>query len=166
MSIDSLVTQTERKYKKIDRLASISYSLAIGVPLDLYSGLSITGMLASRSQSFGVNYATGRYYGKWQDHWYHQFGAVKDASYRFLRERAADLIAFNTFQTPFYAGIVAIADYITTGEVHREKVENSIESAGMLSIWMAPTYNLWINFCRKRAGLKTSVELAQENPHK
>ena len=162
MSLDSLLTQTERKYKFADRFASISYSIALGIPLDLYSGLSCLGMTISRSQSFAVNYVTARYYGKWQDYWYSKLGAAKDASYRFVRERAADFIVFNTFQTPLYAGIVAIADFISTGEVHREKVENSIESAGLLSIWMAPTYNWWINFCRRRAGLKTSGELVEE----
>ncbi len=60
-----------KKYGKtaaVDTVGNVSYSLAGGAILDYFSGLNLTGIIASRLSATKLNILTGAAYGKWREY--------------------------------------------------------------------------------------------------
>ena len=97
----------------VDTLGNVSYSLIVGGTLDYFSGLSAGGIFVARVYATGTNALTAAPYGKWRNLIF-KLTKTGEKSGK-LRKGLADLLAFNTFQTPFYASAVAIGNLLSEG---------------------------------------------------
>jgi len=172
----------------VDTFGNISYSLAVGAAIDYSVGLNLSGIVASRATGTAINSVTGGPYGWYREKVFNFVGAeeesrsvvgslreaynetVKDFSNfksfktpttilgRKMRKNFADLLAFNTFQVPLYAAIVAFSSFVSEGNVDFEKVQDGAEYLAKLSILIGPTLGLYVDGCRKVFGVKSAAE--------
>lgn len=149
------------KTAKVDTFSNISYSTVVGAIIDASSGLSLYGVLAARTTSLGTNALTAAPYGWWTEKVYQATRTNEDAG--FLRKRLIDLLAFNTFQLPVYAAVVAVGSFVSNlfhGElkVDGEKIKNGVEYLVIASPFIGPTLGWYMNKCRQFFDVKTTAE--------
>lgn len=149
-------SKSARKAAVVDIFSNITYTTVIGGMIDALSGLNLSGILAARTASLGTTAATSAPYGWWTEKVYQATKTREDA--RFLRKRLVDLLAFNTFQLPVYAAVVAVGSLVSEGEVNLEKVQNGVEYLAVASPFIGPTLGWYMNFSRKLFGVKTTAE--------
>jgi len=165
MSLDTLLKKTNEFYHnpeiRADTLGKVTYSLAVGIPLDYYaSGLRGFGIAASRGSATAINLGTGTLYAKWRRGWY-DFTNTNENSNK-LRKSIVELGAFNTFETYVYgigAVVGATASYLITGkEINPVKICEGMEKMVYLSPLIGPTMGAWLNLTCKLFGVKTVTE--------
>lgn len=144
------------KVATVDTGASISYSLVTGAALDYWSGLSLSGIIASRSYGTAMNFFTSSPYGFWREK-IHKLTRTKEESGK-LRKGAADLLAFNTFQTPLYATAIAAGCLISEGRIDWEKVKSGVLHLAEISPFIGPTFGMYNDWVRKLFGVKSASE--------
>ena len=93
------------------------YGLIVGGTLDYFAGLDAEGIAVSRLSGAIVNTVTGAPYGWWREKVCQITGTNKSSGK--LRKGLADLLAFNTFQTPLYSLLVGIGSKVSEGEVEK-----------------------------------------------
>lgn len=154
--VKTLDSPSKKKIASIDTAANITCSLALGVGLDLYNGLSLLGSFVSRAYSIPVNSATGGAYTFWCEKWYKWTNTKKDSNQ--IRKWAVDLIPFNTMQVPIYMGALALGSLISEGQVNWEKVQNGAINLAIASPAIAPIMRVWANGARKLFGVKSIAD--------
>src|SRR3989338_7889548 len=129
-------TKLQLRLAKSDTIANMSYSLIAGTLLDLLSGLTLAGTITNRINGQIASALTGRPYGWWREKWYSFCHTTKESTN--TRIYFTDLAASNTFNTPLYTGIVAIATYISEGEINTRSVLRALVCATVTSPLVAP----------------------------
>ncbi|MBI5393312.1 L-alanine exporter AlaE [Candidatus Woesearchaeota archaeon] len=158
-SVDIVALQ--RKEKRVDQTAAISYSIVIGAVVDLLTGLNAVGIITSRLISAGVNYIIGDKYGKYRDFWYRKTKTTYESSRikQWLVETYGVSVSFNT---PLYTAVVAIGSLVSEEEINLEKVENASYLVLITSPLIGPTLGWWYNRMRKWFGLQTAQEKVEK----
>lgn len=87
-----------------DVFAMITFSLVVGMSVELLAGLSLEQSVMSRLLSIPVNLIIARPYGLYRD-WMMLRGRVWKGG--FVRLTLLDALAYLSFQTPVYAVLVA-----------------------------------------------------------
>ncbi len=132
------------------------YGLIVGGTLDYFAGLDAEGIAVSRLSGAIVNTVTGAPYGWWREKVCQITGTNKSSGK--LRKGLADLLAFNTFQTPLYSLLVGIGSKVSEGEVNWDKMKNGAEYLAMISPLIAPTMGIFMNGVRKVFRVKSAAE--------
>ncbi|PIN90812.1 hypothetical protein COU60_00525 [Candidatus Pacearchaeota archaeon CG10_big_fil_rev_8_21_14_0_10_34_76] len=151
----------------VDTLGLVSYSLVVGAGMDYSAGLRGFGILASRAYGTAINFPTGAPYGKWRNFVYKK-GKTTDKSSRF-RKGVTELVAFNTFQVPLYATVIAVgslaSNLASNGElkVDMENVLSGAKHLAMVSPLIGPTLGWYTEGLRKLFGLKSAPRKARES---
>lgn len=140
----------------VDIGGNVTYSLIVGSVIDYFAGLNLTGIIASRTSATGINLVTGGPYGWWREKAY-QATKTNEESGK-VRKTLVDLLAFNTFQVPIYASVVAIGSLISEGKVDWEKVKDGSTYFMMISPLIGPTMGLYMDGFRKLFGVKSAAE--------
>ena len=140
----------------VDTIANVTYSLVVGSLTDYFAGLNLAGILTSRATGTVVNALTGRQYCWWREKAFAVTSTNQDS--RAIRKTLVDLCAFNTFQVPLYAGIVAFGSYISEGRMDLEKACVGGEYLVMISPVVGPTIGWYIDLCRAIFGIKTAAQ--------
>ena len=157
----SLVDYIQRKkVDLVDKGGNISYSLVVGCGLDAASGLDLAGIAGSRGYSAIVTYLAGGYYGRWRETMFRLTKTTKQHS-RF-RRGLVGLLAFNSFQVPFYFSALAVGNFLSEGRVDLEKCINGAKYLTMASPLFSTTLNYWMDVFRKRFKVKPAVVRAYE----
>lgn len=163
-SLEEIVTdntKSSRKAAAVDIFSNITYTTVVGAFLDVLSGLSVSGIVAARVASCGTNAVTSAPYGWWTEKVYQYTKTNEGAS--FFRKRAVDLLAFNTFQIPVYATVLAVGTLVSEGEINIEKVKNGAENLFYASPFIGPTLGWYMTLCRRVFGLRTTAEGAYKS---
>ncbi|CAH0526293.1 L-alanine exporter AlaE [Vibrio hippocampi] len=106
----------------------------------LVSGMTFEQSLASRLLSIPVNIAIAYPYGVFRD-WVLRNGAkLSDRSWM---KNLADLLAYVSFQSPVYAGIL-----LTVG-ASPEQIVTAVSSNAAISCAMGVVYGYFLDFCRR-----------------
>ncbi|MBI5002208.1 L-alanine exporter AlaE [Candidatus Woesearchaeota archaeon] len=158
-SLEKIVADTPRSSKKVaavDTFSNITYTTVVGAVLDALSGLNLSGIVAARIASCGTNVLTSAPYGWWTEKVYHYTKTNESAG--FVRKRVVDLLAFNTFQIPVYATVLAVGTLVSEGEINIEKVKNGAENLFYASPFIGPTLGWYMASCRRIFGLRTTAE--------
>ena len=159
------VAEKKGKESLVDTLGLVSYSLIAGAATDYASGLRGLGIVASRAYGTAINIPTGAPYGKWRNFLYRKTKTT-DKSSRF-RKYLVELLAFDTFQVPLYATVVAVgslASNLLQGEakVDLDKVARGSAILTAVSPLVGPTVGLWMEGFRKLFRLKSAPKKAGE----
>lgn len=77
-----------------------------------------------------------------------------------IQNSFTDLLAFNTFQVPLYASVVAVGSLISEGKVDWDKVKHGTEYLAMISPFIGPTLGWYIDGLRKVFRLRSAPEKA------
>lgn len=155
------------KESLVDTLGVVSYSLIVGAGMDYSAGLRGMGIVASRVYGTAINIPTGAPYGKWRNFVYEKTRTTDKSSK--LRKGVAELLAFNTFQVPLYATVVAVgslvSNLLTNGEfkIDFDKVSTGAQHLAMISPLIGPTLGLYTEGLRKSFGLKSAPRKARES---
>ncbi|MBI3622989.1 L-alanine exporter AlaE [Candidatus Pacearchaeota archaeon] len=155
------------KESLVDTLGVVSYSLIVGAGMDYSAGLRGMGIVASRTYGTAINIPTGAPYGKWRNFVYEKTRTTDKSSK--LRKGVAELLAFNTFQVPLYATVVAVgslvSNLISNGEfkIDFDKVSTGAQHLAMVSPLIGPTLGLYTEGLRKVFGLKSAPRKARES---
>ena len=159
-SLDDVVGgPTRTKVGLVDTLGNQSYCLIVGAAIDYMSGMSPAGVLASRCTGIVMNAATAAPYGWWREKVYGFSGTNEESGN--LRKTLTELLAFNIFQVPGYAAVLAIANFISEGEVDSNKLISGMTNLAVISPFIAPTMGLYMDFIRKLFGVKSAAAYAQ-----
>ena len=159
----------EEKVKEslVDTLGVVSYSLIVGAGMDYSAGLRGMGIVASRTYGTAINIPTGAPYGKWRNFIYEK-SRITDKSSK-LKKSIAELLAFNTFQVPLYATVVAVgslvSNLLSNGEfkIDFDKVSAGAQHLAIVSPFIGPTLGLYTEELRKAFGLKSAPRKARES---
>lgn len=144
------------KIASVDVAGNVCYSLIVGGALDYSAGLNLLGIIVSRISGTVTNAITGGPYGWWREKSFEITGTEEESSR--ARKTLADLLAFNTFQVPLYADMVAIGSYVSEGRVDMEKVENGAKYLATISPFIGPTMGYFIDAFRRVFGVKTAAQ--------
>lgn len=144
------------KVALVDIWGNITYSLFTGTLLDYSAGLSIGGILASRTSATGINALTGGVYGWWREKVFQVTKTNENSSK--IKNGLTDLIAFNTFQVPVYAAAVSLGSLASEGEVDLEKVKEGAKNLVMISPLIGPTLGMYMDWVRKRWGIEPAAK--------
>ena len=151
-------TPSNLKIYAVDTASNVTFSLAVGTLMDCLAGLTFTQVIASRSMMTGLNLGIGGPYG-----WYREkvfdLTRTKEDSSKF-RKYISDLIAGETFMIPLYTSVIALATYVSEGEVNMEKVEAGARNIMIGLPFISPAFNYYIDRFRRWFGIKPGVERA------
>ena len=148
-NIESKLNENKKSSKKVilvDTIGTISYSLIMGSIIDYRAGLNLTGIIASRTSGTIVNTFTGGAYGWWREKASQLTKTNKESSY--IKKSIVDILAFNTFQMPIYAALVAFGSYVSEGKVDMDKVQKGATELTLISPFIGPTMGLYVDGCR------------------
>ncbi|MBN2567351.1 L-alanine exporter AlaE [Candidatus Woesearchaeota archaeon] len=143
----------------IDTLGNVTFSLAVGSLLDYSSGLDWRGIVGSRASASALNTTTGGLYGGWRDYIFRITRTTEKSHW--LRNRGADLLAFNTFQVPVYAVALSVGSLVQEGEFDYYKVLEGCKNLAVISPLIAPTMGMYMNRVRKWFGVSTPEQRAE-----
>ena len=155
------------KESLVDTMGLVSYSLVVGAGMDYSAGLRGFGILASRAYGTAINIPTGALYGKWRNFVYRKSRTTDKSSK--LRKGVTELVAFNTFQVPLYATVIAVgslaSNLLSKGEfeIDIDKVFTGAEHLAMVSPLIGPTLGWYTEGLRKIFGLKSAPRKARES---
>ena len=163
------ISTSNRKISKeslVDTAGLVTYSLLAGAVTDYAAGLRGLGIVASRTYGTAINVPTAAPYGKWRNLLY-KATKTTDESSKF-RKGAIELLAFNTFQVPLYATVVAVGSLASNlsheeCKVDMEKVKRGSEILTLISPAVGPTLGLWCEGIRKLFKVKSSGRKARES---
>jgi hypothetical protein len=150
----------------VDTIGLVTYSLVAGALTDYASGLRGLGIVASRAYGTAINIPTGAPYGKWRNFLYRKTRTTDKSSKR--RKYFTELLAFDTFQVPLYATVIAVgslASNLLKGEfrVDWDKVGRGAAILTAISPLVGPTVGLYMEGIRKLFGLKSAPKKAGES---
>ncbi len=144
-----------------DTIGNVSYPLIVASAIDYASGLNLAGIVTARASSIPLNAVTGRPYGWWREQAYKLTG-TKESSGK-VRKTLTDLLAFNTFQVPLYASLVAFGSLVSEGQVDWNKVKHGATYLAEVSPFIGPTMGLYMDFIRKCFGVNSAAKMAENN---
>ena len=144
------------KEKIADTFGGVSGSLILGTALDYASGLNFTGIIAARTSATTMNIFTSAPYGMWRNLIFRKFNTTENS--RKIRKALTDLFAFNTFQTPMYAVIVAIGSWISEGRIDWDKVTKGTLYITLASPFISPAFGWYMDKVRKIFRIKSAAE--------
>ncbi len=163
------------KESLVDTASRVLYSLTVGA-LNQYSGKSLSDLIfqdiqnpdqdlvseiaLSRLYATGVNTITGGPYRKWKEFMYRLTKTTKEHSK--LRRELVDFLSFNTFENPVYISAVSVSQLLTRGEIDLDEVLTGSLILAMFSPFVSTTMNNFMDWCRKRFKIKSTVETAYE----
>ena len=162
MAIDDLVqklgidTGTKKYAGIIDTISANTYSVIVGGAIDIASGANWQGVLGSRGSAALLNTFTGGIYGVYQDILYTVTSTTEESSW--LKKRAVDLFAFNTFQVPIYGLAKTIGGLIQTSGIDTRQIKDGMEYLALMSPFIGPTMKMTMNYARKLAGARQFEE--------
>jgi hypothetical protein len=81
-----------------------------------------------------------------------------------LKNGVIDLIAFNTFQVPLYATVAGLGVFFSKDSNLEKVIDGTIKGASGLSglsPFIAPSFGRYMDFMRKKFGLKAATEKAK-----
>jgi len=145
-SIDG-ITVSESNTFIPDTFGGVTYSWVAGGILDYFTGLNLSGILAARLSSTGVNIATSGLYGLVQKGVLKLTGTTEKSG--LFRTILAETLAFNLFQVPVYAGVVAVGSLISDGQVDMDKVQDGAKYLAEISLVSGPIYGWYLGKCRQ-----------------
>lgn len=144
-----------------DTLGNVTYPLIVGGLIDYASGLNLLGIVTSRVSGIPLNVVSGRPYGWWREQTY-KITNTKESSGK-IRKTLTDLLAFNTFQVPLYAGLVALGSLVSEGHVDWNKVGHGASYLAEISPLIGPTMGIYMDSLRKVFGVKSAAEVGENN---
>lgn len=159
--VGRIVAKLHDKEFWVDTLSGGLYSLVIGSAIDYSAGLEWDGVIVSRSFAAVANTLTDGLYGKWRNTVFHHTKTTEENGN--LRQATANFLAFNTFQTPLYAGIVGVSSLLSDGQVDPEKMLDGAVYLAGISPFIGPTMGWWMDAARTYFGLPTAPQKAS-NP--
>ena len=129
------------RHAAADTFAMVVFCFIVGMIIEiLISGMTFEQSLASRLLSIPVNIAIAWPYGVYRD-WVVKQG-IKLSESR-MSKTASDLIAFVSFQSPVYAGIL-----LAVG-ASAEQIVTAVASNAVISCGMGVVYGLFLEMCRR-----------------
>ena len=149
-------TSAASKTVGVDVGGNITYSLIVGIVLDISAGLNIWGILASRSSATAMNAVTGGPYGWWREKTCDVTRTKKDSGV--VRKTVADLLAFNTFQVPVYAAAISVGSLVSEGKVDLQKVQDGSMYLAAISPLIGPSMGWYMDKFRGAFGVKSAAE--------
>ncbi len=158
--LDTSHSPSTRKIASVDIAGNITYSLLVGTMLDYSAGLSPAGIAVSRASATVINAAIGGPYGWWREQTFKAAKTNEDSTK--LRKTLVDLLAFNTFQVPMYAGVLAIGSLISEGEVNWDRITHGCAYLSAASPLIAPTLGMYMDWFRKLCGVNSAARGAYQ----
>jgi hypothetical protein len=148
----------ERKARAFsaDTIGFAILGLAAGGIMDYFVGLNPVGILTTRTFATGVNLASAGIYGWWREKSHKVIKTTKESNWR--KKSLAEILAFNTFRTPVYAGLVAGASYVSEGSVDWDKAIKGAIYITAISPLAAPLVGGYMDKWRKGFKTKTASE--------
>ncbi|MBT7903161.1 L-alanine exporter AlaE [Candidatus Woesearchaeota archaeon] len=146
----------------VDTVGSFTYSLGVGIGIDIVAGLAVPGIVASRTSASIINILTGGVYGLWRDFVFKKTKTKKESP--LIKKTITDFISFNTFQLPVYSIALTIGtaiDYLTgvkDSSFNLEHIVEGMKTLAILSPIIGPTMGLYLNLFRKLFGVSTPEE--------
>lgn len=129
------------RHAAADTFAMVVFCFIAGMIVEiLISGMTFEQSLASRLLSIPVNIAIAWPYGVYRDWVVRQGGKVSESRSSKL---ISDLIAFVSFQSPVYAGIL-----LAVG-ASGEQIITAVASNAVLSCAMGVVYGQFLEMCRR-----------------
>jgi len=156
-----------RKIAAVDIGGNITYGLVVGAMLDYSAGLNAAGILASRTYATAMNSVVGGPYGWWREKAFKITNTNEESGK--VRKTLVDLLAFNSFQVPLYATVVAVgslaSNLLSNGEfkIDFDKVSTGAQHLAMISPFIGPTLGLYTEGLRRLFGLKSAPRKARES---
>ncbi|WED22779.1 L-alanine exporter AlaE [Vibrio sp. JC009] len=124
-----------------DTFAMVVFCFVSGMAIEIFiSGMSFEKSLASRLVSIPVNIAIAMPYGLYRDWVLRQGAKIAD---NFVVKNLADLVAFVTFQSPVYVGILLSVGAST------DQIITAVATNAVLSCGMGVLYGYFLDYCRK-----------------
>lgn len=164
-----------RKTKIADMTAVLTYSVSIGVSLDIFTGVgSSLDIAVSRAVNMIIGVATAPMYGRTREFAYEKTHTTKHSN--IFRKYAIEVAAFNFIPTITYGIAVGVSSIITSfindGNVDvntvyqaMHKAWNSYLSLVEISPIYSMFYPLWNNITRKIMGVKTPDDKSSMHYH-
>ena len=129
----------------VDSVAAVAFfTLLAGLVEYFVAGLSLDQVLLTRIAALPAILFTGRLYGIWRDFIFDRTGAEHRGPTLRL---AADTAAFISFQLPVY-GLILILAGASWGQIAA-----AIGTASVAMILISRPYGLFLDFCRRMAGV-------------
>ncbi|WP_299727996.1 L-alanine exporter AlaE [uncultured Endozoicomonas sp.] len=122
-----------------DTFAMVTFSIIIGMTVELMAGLTFDQSLQSRLLSIPVNLFTARAYGLYRD-WLFRRGSKIGQG--FMQMALLDALAYVSFQIPLYASLV-----ISTGAGVEQVLMACAGQIGAMLIMGRP-YGIYMQYCR------------------
>ena len=156
--INTAITKLKDKEFMVDTASGGIYSLVVGAAVDYSAGLDWKDILYSRGFAIGVNAVMDGPYGKWRNAVFSCTKTTEECGK--VRKNMANLLAFNTFQTPGYGVIITVSSLLSNGEFDMEKVEYGMAYLAMISPLIGPTMGMWMDVARSYFGLPSAAKKA------
>ena len=143
-------TQHGRVYSYlVDTIATISFWTPVGMTQEvLIAGMTVPQSLKVRGISVAVNLFAARPYGIYRNKVFKLLRTTEKTGQ--VRRYWTDYLAFNTFWTPVYAGMLAAG-----GGDHNQVIKASVASLFATMITGRP-FGAYFDFVRRKAGLKAA----------
>ncbi len=156
---NTVSVQSRGRTAVADTVGNVTYPLIVASAIDYASGLNLTGIVAARASGIPLNVATGRPYGWWREQVCRLTNTTEKSGR--VRKTLADLLAFNTFQVPLYAGLVAFGSYVSEGKIDWEKAKNGATYLAGISPLIGPTMGLYMDLMRRFFGVSSAAKAAE-----
>lgn len=124
-----------------DTFAMVVFCFLSGMVIEiLISGMSFERSLASRLVSIPVNIAIALPYGVYRDWTVRQGTRVSSSSFM---KNLSDLIAYVSFQSPVYIGILLVVG------ASNDQIITAVSSNAAISCGMGVLYGYFLDLCRR-----------------
>jgi len=121
-----------------DIFAMVTFSIAFGVPIDIFAGMTTIGIFYNRLMSIPINISLGRFQGIFID-----FTRSKVQN-RFI----ADTFALTLFQTFVYACILQVSSIISGEQTGLENILRGSLVIFIYSFFIGRIYGIWLDKVR------------------
>jgi hypothetical protein len=137
----------------VDTLATVSFWTPVAMAQEVFvAGLTVPQSLKVRGISIAVNLAVARPYGIYRDMLFRLLRTDTSSSQN--KRYWTDYIAFSSFWTPVYIGMLAVA-----GSDHHQ-IAKAVGSGLISNLFTGRPFGAYFDFVRRKAGLKAAWEKA------
>jgi len=140
----------------VDTLGNVSFSLLLGGVIDYKAGKSLTDIIATRAISIPANAITGGLYGYWRELIFKKTRTRAESHW--IRTRLVDILAFNSFQLPLYAGITTAGNLMSEQNIDVWETMRGVGYLAAVSPLIGTTLNWYMDRLRLVFGIKPAVK--------